>query len=105
MLSTTLYSQRVANSRKNNTRGKYQPPYVYVIMSCGSRKHDTDRSCSAVAFELAVKPRPVTQHSTSKSRRKTYENLVDVGVRGNFSVNFGLTVLCTGYGRRRLFHC
>ena len=38
----------------------------------------------------------VTQHSTSKSRTKSYENLVDVVVSGNFLVNFGLAVLCTG---------
>ncbi len=48
---------------------------------------------------------PVTQHSTFKSRTKTYENLVDVVVRCNFWSIFSLTILCTGYGRRRLFHC
>ena len=43
---------------------------------------------------------------TAKTRPKTYESLVDVVVcAGNFGVNLGLAVLCTGYGRRRLFHC
>ncbi len=58
-----------------------------------------------VTFEsLISRKAPITQHSTSKSRTKSYENLFDVVVRGNFLVNFGLAVLCTGYGRRRLFH-
>ncbi len=39
-----------------------------------------------------------TQHSTSKTRTKSYENAVDAIVRGKFGAIFGLAVLCTkGY--------
>ena len=47
---------------------------------------------------------PVTQKSTSKSRAKSYENLVDVVVSGNFWSIVAWPCFVTGYGRRRLFH-
>ena len=47
---------------------------------------------------------PVTQNSTSKSRTRSYENLVDVVVSGNFWSILAWSCFVTGYGRRRLFH-
>ena len=39
---------------------------------------------SILISEISVSKAPVTQNSTSKSRTKSYENLVDVVVSGNF---------------------
>ena len=47
---------------------------------------------------------PVTQNSTSQSRTRHYENLVDVVVSGNLWSILAWPCFVTGYGRRRLFH-
>ena len=47
---------------------------------------------------------PVTQNSTSKSRTRSYENLLDVVVSGNFWSILAWPCFVTGYGRRRLLH-
>ena len=64
-------------------------------------------SCAGTQFRmLALESKaPVTQDSTSKSRTRSYENLVDVVVSGNFWSILAWPCFVTGYGRRRLFHC
>ena len=74
---------------------------------CG-RFSDRFRSMSSPVTEKECKHHrikaPVTQNSTSKSRTRSYENLVDVVVSGNLWSSLAWPCFVIGYGRWRLFH-